>query len=210
MNLNINLTNVEEFQCIRGENSVQISPLALGIIDTWIKDIKEKLDRPFKYLEFGSGLSTVYFSEKYPEMEIYSVEGVSDWHEKVGGMVTPKKYEFHEATNYYTTDPSCNMEYITCMEEDGPFDLILNDGAQREMVADYIFSKPEKFIAKGGLYLRHDYEMLSIKTWIGHHLPEIGQTTEEFAAKNDNYTLVTINGNGKWGYKCELGGVWHR
>ncbi|MCK9370344.1 hypothetical protein M0R04_10590 [Candidatus Dojkabacteria bacterium] len=208
--MSIDIVKQDEFTYDIDGNFIQMSPIALSLIDEFIRERQSQLRRPFKYLEFGSGASTSYFSNKYPEIEIYSVEGDEDWFKMVNKWVKPEAYMYQKATNYYTSDPTCNMDYITCMEDFGPFDLILNDGAQREMVADYIFDNDEKFIAKGGIYLRHDYEKYLKGEWVGFHLPNIVQTAEQFAVRFPEYSVITINGNGKWGYKCELGGVWRR
>jgi len=208
MSIDIKLQSEFTFQV--DNNFVQMSPLALNVLDEFIRERQRNLDRPFKYLEFGSGASTVYFVRNYPEIEVYSIEGEKEWYENVKTWCKPKVYEYHEATRFYTSKKDCNMDYITCMKKYGPFDLILNDGAQREMVADYILANPEKFISNGGMYLRHDYEKLIMGDWIGFHLPDLKETTEGFVVKHPEYTVMTINGNGKWGYKCELGGVWRR
>jgi predicted O-methyltransferase YrrM len=206
----IDIVNQAKFIYNKDGGFIQMSPLALSLLDEFIRDRQTHLDRPFRLLEYGSGVSTAYFVSKYPEIEVYSVEGDKEWFKNVKTWVTPKKYKYHQATSFYTTKPDCNIDYITCMEEFGPFDLILNDGAQREMVADYIFANPEKFIAQGGMYLRHDYEMMVLGNWVGYHLPDMAQTGEEFVSNHPDYSMVTINGNGKWGYICELGGVWNR
>lgn len=193
-----------------GDEFLQMSQLSLALINEFIIDRQSWIKRPFKLLEYGSGASTDYFVKKYPEVKVYSVEGDKEWFEKVKGWCKPERYEYHKASPNYTTDPSCNKDYITCMEEYGPFDLILNDGAQREMVADYIFANHEKYIADGGMYLRHDYEMNILGNWNGLHLPGEKQTPEEFVVKHPEYSVVTFNGSGRWGYVCELGGVWKR
>jgi hypothetical protein len=208
--MSIDIKLQSEFTFDIDNNFVQISPLALVLLDEFIRERQRELDRPFKYLEFGSGASTVYFTDRYPEIQVYSVEGEERWYKQVKTWCTPRVYEYHEATSFYTSVDHCNMDYITCMEKYGPFDLILNDGAQREMVADYIFANPEKFISNGGMYLRHDYEKMVIGEWVGFHLPHMSQTAEEFVTENPEYSMITINGNGKWGYKCELGGIWRR
>lgn len=213
---NIDIVHREDFMYSIEGHDIQMSQLALSLIDLFIQERKDELNRPFRYLEFGSGASTAYFATKYPDIEIFSVEGDKEWYEKVKTWVKPKVYEYHEATNYYTTKNDCNMNYINCMEKYGPFDLILNDGAQREMVADYIFANHEKYIADKGIYLRHDYEKYLIGDWVGYHLPKIFDTefkpytAESFALEHPEYSSITINGNGRWGWRAELGGVWKR
>jgi len=201
-----------KFQKKIEDGFMEMSPLALSVLDDFIKDRQSKLDRPFKLLEFGSGRSTVYWCEKYPEIEVYSVEGDKDWFEKVKTWVNPKIYEFHEATNYYTSDTKFNIDYVISILKYGPFDLILNDGAMREVVGNFILENADDFITDGGMYLRHDYEKAIIGDWVGFN--QFGNKEpldyEGFVSRNPKYSLITINGNGKWGYKCEMGGIYKR
>lgn len=193
-------------------NHVQMSPVALSVLNEFIRDRQKKINRPFKLLEFGSGASTSYWSVKYPEIEIYSVEGDREWFELVKTWATPRIYEYHEATNYYTTDPKFNNDYVISIMKYGPFDLILNDGAMREVVGNYILSNHENFLYPGGMYLRHDYEKAIVGDWLG--FDQFGNKPPldygRFVSDNPQYSLITVSGNGRWGYLAELGGVWKR
>jgi len=96
-----------------------------------------------------------------------------------------------------------------------PYDLILNDGCLREMVGDTIMANADRYIAPGGYYFRHDYEKLLNGSWQGWHLDpsldvSVGHMYDKFTSEHPNYELLTINGDGKWGFKCEYGGLWRK
>lgn len=213
------VTNQERYLYSIDGHHIQMSPVALSVLNEFIEDRLAKLKRPFKLLEFGSGASTPYFMERYPSIEIYSVEGDSNWYPQVKDWISRIKkegqvvvHEYQEATNYYTSVPDFNINYASCMEKFGPFDLIINDGAMREIVGDYILANDKQFIAGSGMYLRHDYQKALVGDWVGFNKEGrvIPLDYEGFVATHPEYSLITVNGNGVWGYKAEMGGVWRR
>lgn len=210
--MSYDIVNPGKYLHVIEDNHIQMSPAVLAVLNEFIRDRQSKLDRPFKLLEFGSGASTSYWSKEYPEIELYSIEGDKDWYEQVKRWAKPKIYEFHEATNYYTSDPKFNKDYVLSIKKFGPFDLIINDGAMREIVGEFILDHFTDFVSEGGMYLRHDYEMAITGNWVGFN--QTGEVEplnyEKFVANHPEYSLITINGNGKWGYKAELGGIWRR
>jgi hypothetical protein len=193
----------------------QLSPLAVNFIENFILDIQEKAKRPAKILEFGSGVSTILFSKLFPLSEIYSVEGDVNWFEMVTKWIDQENCKnitriFEPQTNFYISDNTNNLDYFEKTREfDLPFDLIINDGGMREIVGDFILKNANEYLSIGGLYLRHDYEKYLSGEWRGFHIDKEIRY-EQFVLDNPTYSLITVNGNGRWGYHCEFGGVWRR
>jgi hypothetical protein len=205
-----------------GMETCQMSPMAVEWLDHFVRELKQVKKRDkLKIIEYGSGLSTVIFGMLWPDDEIISVEENKDWYDKVKNWLV--KYEvknvnliFEEVAdrNFYLFDENTNTNYFHNTEKFKPFDLILNDGNLREYIGESILNEADSFITEGGLYLRHDYEKSFQHTWVGPHVFDFdwvvddGFSYDMFCATHPGYELLTVNGNGKWGYKAELGGVW--
>jgi len=199
----------------------QISPVAIKWIDQFLDEVKHRRKRDkLKILEFGSGVSTLALAELRPDDEIISIEENKEWYDNVKkwtkGMDNVNLvFEEVEVRNYYKFDETTNLNYFHVAEQYKPFDLIINDGNMREYVGANILEDIDSWLTEGGLYLRHDYEKAWGHVWIGPTpLPEMdwfdgsGLCYDMFCATHPGYELMLVGGNGTWGYKAELGGVW--
>jgi hypothetical protein len=184
--------------------------------------------RKIKVLEYGPGESTILLAKMFPEVAFYAVEGDKPWYDWLVNQVKHEKLnnvqvEFYEQISAYGRHvqgrPEYNMRYVTCIDQlEPPFDLILNDGGMREMVGDYVLNGADKYLGHDGMYFRHDYSMAIERNWIGYHLDPAPDWVNEderpcyenFCATHPNYEMITVSGNGKWGWRCEYGGVWRR
>lgn len=230
-----------------GTDGLQISPLALMWIKEHINTMvycRDHYDsktvikydnnsapqfgnsKQIKILEFGGGCSTIFFAKAFPYAQICTVEGEEDWYNKETSWANEDKLfnvrvikELQPSDYGFDSPREDNMNYALRAKEFGfPFDLILNDGAMREKVADVILSDPDRWLSVGGVYLRHDYEKALDERWIGPHtnprplfvLGEVGTYYESFCATHPNYSMLTVPGNGIWGFYCEYGGIWRR
>lgn len=206
--------------CARG---VQMSPLFLSVLTDWIEGWKPK-ENPVRIFEYGSGMSTAWFAMTFPHVLVVSVEGEREWGASID--VINQRYglrnlvsikEDQEDPTHRGADQkiaqSINLNYIEQVaKQPWPFNLIINDGAERERVGDFVLKNIDKLLVKDGLYLRHDYEMAVNNGWNYLHdvQPKKELGYEEFCAEHPEYTMVTFPGNGRWGYKMEAGGVWRR
>jgi hypothetical protein len=201
----------------------QVSPVAMEWIEQFVNQLKHLRKRKkAKILEFGAGVSTVTLAEMFPDDEIISIEENKKWYENVKKWLKERKLKnvnliFEEVLirNYYRFDETTNLNYFHIAEQYKPFDLIINDGNMREYIGANILENIDSWLTKGGLYLRHDYEKALAGVWIGHTpLPVMdwfngsGLGYDMFCGTHPGYALLTVGGNGKWGYKAELGGIW--
>jgi len=204
---------------------MQVSPVAIEWIDHFLTEMKELIGREkLKIIEFGSGVSTVALAQLRPDDEIISIEENKEWYDKVNKWLKEKKlknvnliFEEVEERNYYKFDETTNINYFHVCEQFKPFDLIINDGNMREYIGDNILEKADEFLKEGGLYLRHDYERSWNGMWVAPRIivPEWigkggGLYYDAFCATHSGYELITVGGNGTWGFKGEFGGVWRR
>jgi len=200
------------------KETCQISPQAIE----WINTFLDRVEGKAKILEFGSGISTIALGQLRPDDEIVSIEENKEWYERVKGWLKEEGitnvnliFEEVEDRNYYNFDETTNINYFHVCEQFKPFDLIINDGNMREYIGDSILDRADEFLTEGGLYLRHDYEKSWDGTWTGPHIivPDwiegVGTLYyDNFCATHKGYELITVNGNGPWGYKAEFGGIW--
>lgn len=109
-----------------------------------IETLKNFLTKESRVLEFGSGMSTVWYAKH--AREIYSVEDYRPWYEKVKGILA--KNHLHNAHYHYADD---SLDYQTFMSEDEEgFDLIMVDGSLRSAC----IASSTKLLKPGGiLYL---------------------------------------------------------
>lgn len=202
----------------------QMSPVAIEWIDEFLSELGhiKKRDK-LRILEFGSGVSTIILAQLRPNDEIISIEEKEKWYENVKKWLKERKlknvnliYEKVEVRSFYKLDETTNLDYFHVAEKYKPFDLIINDGNMREYVGDNILNDADNWLTEGGLYLRHDYEKALMNVWIGPRITGAdwvdgaGLCYAQFCVTRPGYELLTVGGNGKWGYKAELGGVWRR
>lgn len=196
-----------------GPITIEMSPLVLAWIETFLSGKKN-----VKILEYGSGVSTIWFCEKFPEATIYSMEGNRDWlafvkEELKSRNLNNIKYFFQEQPHNYGQGQDFNPKYATKPLSHKPFDFILNDGGAREQVFGILSFNLDEILKIGGVYLRHDYDRFLAGTWRGENLDgnKIQNSYEKFASTHENYSVITIPGcQQKWGYMCEAGGLWRR
>ena len=188
----------------------QMSSLAVNWVEEFLADRAHRTGRKMKILEYGSGMSTVLFSKLFPDYEITSIEGNKEWYEKIGKLLEDNvDHRFIEhSPNWRIRNIEIKKEYLDPLREKKSWDLILNDGCIRETIGDYIMENIDRLLKPGGIYLRHDYEMAITGKWIQTGYKKPGY--DEFTAKNDGYELITVTGNGMWGYKAEMGGIWRK
>jgi hypothetical protein len=202
----------------------QISPVAMEWIEKFVNQVKhlKKRDKA-KILEFGSGVSTITLAEMFPEDEIVSIEEQEKWYKLIKGWLEERElknvnliYEKVKIRNFYVLDEDTNLNYLHVAEKYRPFDLIINDGNMREYVGDSILNDADNWLTEGGLYLRHDYEKTFLDVWIGPRITGAdwvdgsGLCYAQFCGTHPGYELLTVGGNGVWGFKAELGGVWRK
>jgi len=110
---------------------------------TAIKEIRKHLNMNSIVLEFGSGMSTLWFS-KYVK-QIYSVEDNKAWFDKLSKIINIKK--IRNVTYRYLTE----IDYFTFMsDQEIKFDLILVDGSFRDQCIKHAINN----LKEGGiLYL---------------------------------------------------------
>ncbi len=201
--------------------------------DLYSRELAFPSSRKIKILEYGSGESTICLATMFPEAAIYSVEGEQKWYDWVNKTMKEKnllniqQFFVEQDSNYRpgSTEGTnswgnkYNLEYATIIDRMAPpFDLIINDGGIREIVGDTILNKADQYIAYDGMYLRHDYDMAIQRSWLGSHLNPLPDWVNDkerpcydnFCATHPKYEMITVSGNGKWGWRCELGGVWRR
>jgi hypothetical protein len=222
--MDFNIVGYEKYLLGADKEWCQMSPLALKWIEIFLTDLTERTKRKIKILEFGAGVSTLWFGSNFPEADVVSIEGDADWNAKISGWLNERKISnvrliYQKQHSNYRLDDGMNEDYFkVCYSLKPPFDLIINDGAIREFIGDEVLDNADELISNGGLYLRHDYEKALNGDWIGFHSKPLKPWVNNenrlcydgFTVSHPEYDLLTVSGNGKWGYKSELGGVWRR
>ncbi len=90
-----------------------------------IKAIKKQINKDSLVLEFGSGMSTLWFQERVKH--IFSVEDNKEWFEKINSIILRKKIINITYKNLTLKD------YFTFMADSGlKFDFVLVDGSYRD------------------------------------------------------------------------------
>lgn len=168
---------------------------------------------PIKILEYGSGVSTLWFSETFPNAKIYSLEGDRDWFESEAEWISREelkniKLKYVKQNNSWDTDPSYNQDYLDAFKDERPFDLILNDGALREMIGEQILENVDEWLVPGGMYLRHDYQKLIDGEWVGYDKNGTKSFDGYERYCDKSHKLIVLHGShGTWG-ENEAGGIW--
>lgn len=109
-----------------------------------IHEIEGLMHRDWKVLEFGSGMSTLWFAERCSYL--HSIENNKDWYNKVKNLIGKKginniRYDYRNSASY-----SDLSEY-----ESGVFDFILIDGSFRSKCV-----RPSLRLIKSGGYIYLD------------------------------------------------------
>jgi hypothetical protein len=223
----IDLLDPDRFQIILGDEPnrffIRTSALGVNYIADFIERFEETYRRKARILEYGDGLSTLWYAKNFPDNEVVSVGGDEwwfNWIEEELGKIGNKNIHhiYRKASNFYTTERDPDTGYTHVIDDwVAPFDIIINDGAQREMVGDYILSNADNFISVGGIYIRHDYEMAILGNWVGlrNKLPEWCRDEKDlgyegFCHTHPEYSVLVTTGNGLAGECLEFGGVWRK
>lgn len=109
-----------------------------------IKSLRKFLNKDCRVLEFGSGMSTIWFAEHAGE--VFSIEDYKLWFDKVSKIIAAK--QLHNITYRFAESES---EYYSFMSDDPKgFDLVMVDGSYRSKC----ISHAAKLVRPGGiLYL---------------------------------------------------------
>jgi hypothetical protein len=200
------------------------SPFSLNYLAYFIENFEETFKRKSRIIEYGSGCTTCWYAINFPDNEFVAVEGDEKWFDVVNQelkKIGAKNVNliFHPASNYYTTVMDQDLSYSrTIQEVGGAFDLIINDGAQREIIGDFILRNADEFISTGGIYLRHDADMAILGNWVGlreEPLPEwcrdkMDLGYDGFAHTHPQYEHITVTGNHIASMVTEFTGIWRK
>ncbi len=116
-------------------------PTQPWIAYTSIKILSKHLNPQSRVLEFGSGMSTLWYAMHAGR--VYSVEDNKLWFDKINHIIKEKK--LNNITYMYTHD---HYEYCTfCNSDTEGFDLIMIDGKYRSMCIENVF----KLVRPGGI-----------------------------------------------------------
>lgn len=109
-----------------------------------IEVLEHFLNKSARVLEFGSGMSTIWYAEHAGE--VFSVENYRPWFDKVSSLLERKKVQ--NVTYRFADDPHA---YSRFMENDAAgFDLVMVDGSHRSACV----ATASKLLRPGGvLYL---------------------------------------------------------
>lgn len=228
----LNVEDSERWQYVIGEEPrryfLRQSNFALNYQAYFIENWEDTFKRKAKILEFGSGCTTIWWAKNFPDNEIITVESGEWWREVVQNELNKigaknVRMIYHPADEgHYTSVLDEDLSYSKSIDEtEGDFTLIINDGAQREMVGDHILrgiDQGKKYLSEGGLYLRHDYEMAVLGNWVGlrdgtppvwcRDKMDLGY--EMFCATHPEYVCTTVTGNHIASMVIELGGIWRK
>jgi protein-L-isoaspartate O-methyltransferase len=105
------------------------------------KYIKSKISKKSRILEFGSGMSTIWYAKNGGQ--VYSVEDYEPWYKKIKLLIETKNYNNIK----YQYEPNEDA-YASYMQNDTTgFDLIMIDGSHRSKCAE----QSAKLLRPGGL-----------------------------------------------------------
>lgn len=199
------------------------SNFSLNYLAYFIENFEETYNRKARIIEYGAGCTTVWWAINFPDNELVAVEGSKWWYDtiteelkKVGAKNV--NLQFRYANENYTTVYDPDNRYSRVIDDFGQFDLIINDGAQREIIGDHILRNADRFISPGGLYLRHDADMAILGNWVGlreEPLPEwcrdkMDLGYDGFAHTHSEYEHVTVTGNHIASMVTEFTGIWRK
>jgi hypothetical protein len=118
------------------------------------RELKKVLNKSQIVLEFGSGMSTFWFSKRVEH--IFSVEDSSKWYSKISNTLKRKNIQ-----NVTYKLARSEQEYINFMPDDNRvFDLILIDGSYRSSCVLHILNKIKK---SGIIYLDNSDKDSTVK-----------------------------------------------
>lgn len=215
--MSFDIVHQEQFySLVLDDFHIQVSNVPLAVIKEFLISVADRYKRKIDILEYGSGMSTIWYGKTFPEANIISIEGNAEWKDRVSGWLDKEGIKnvdlrfIEQTADWRTPEEVLNPDYLKL--PDGEFDLVINDGCVREMVAETILLNIDKTLKPGGLYLRHDYEKLIKGDWIGKGLNGKYEriTYEDFCVQNPKYSVITLNGNGTWSGLAEFGGLWRR
>lgn len=225
----LNVEDASRWQYVIGEEPhryyLRQSNFTLNYQAYFIENFEDTYLRKARILEYGAGCTSIWWGMNFPDNEIISVEGNPWWMESIQkeldkNNIKNVKLIYYPADENYTTVLDPDLAYSRVIDEvGGSFDLIINDGAQREIIGDHILKgidQGKEYLSVGGLYLRHDYEMAVLGNWVGlreEPLPawcrdKMDLGYNGFAATHPEYEHVTVCGNHIASMVIEMGGIW--
>lgn len=133
-----------------------------------------------RVLEFGSGMSTVWYAEH--SREVVSIEDYRPWYAQVQGIIAKRKagnirYRFAADVEQYTT--------LSEAERGDGFDLIMVDGSARELCV----RRTLDLLRPGGMMYLDNSDKHGGSTFSGD-IPEARRTMLEFASAHGASTRL--------------------
>ena len=110
-------------------------PVLPWIAYTSINKLQKHLTKTSRVLEFGSGMSTLWYANQAGQ--VFSVESYSVWYDKVKKIIEDKKLD-----NVSYKLSMSDSEYVTFMSDDKEgFDLIMIDGECRSQCVSHAIQR---------------------------------------------------------------------
>lgn len=124
--------------------AVDYRPALPWISYSAIHVLEKFLTKSSRVLEFGSGMSTIWYAKHAGE--VYSVEDYKPWFDKVSGLLNQQNIT--NINYHYASEVSDYSQFMTL--DDSGFDLIMIDGSHRSAC----IGQASKLLRSGGiLYL---------------------------------------------------------
>jgi predicted O-methyltransferase YrrM len=141
--------------------------------------LKTFLNKRSRVLEFGSGMSTIWYAEQAGE--VFSVENYKPWYDKISKIIESKGIS--NITYKFTDSES---EYSTFMSDDTKgFDLVMVDGSCRSKCV----SHASKLVKPGGILYLDNSDKDSVP--FGGDM-RIAESIARDFAKNSNAEITEI------------------
>lgn len=159
--------------------SVGYQPELPWISYTSTQYLQHFLNKDSRVLEFGSGMSTIWYSRH--AKEVFSVEDNRPWYDKVTNFIEKKGLR-----NIHYTYAKNETEYSTFMSEDKcGFDLVMIDGSYRSKC----ISTAVKLLKPGGILYLDNSDKGSTSS--GGDM-RIAESTARSFAQHSNAQVVEI------------------
>jgi len=144
-----------------------------------IRFLQMNLTKQSRVLEFGSGMSTIWYSKFAGK--VYSVDDYKPWYDKVAELL--KKHQASNVQYFFAPDAKAYSEYM--MGDEKGFDLIMVDGSVRsKCVANSL-----ALLREGGIFYLDNSDKDS--SGLGGDMREAERLLADFA-KSRNLKLQQI------------------
>lgn len=161
-----------------------------------IKLLDQVIKKDTRILEFGSGYSTVYFSNLSDN--VISIEHNKNWYEKIKVLLDKKVIYILKEINYISKPPenklfykSENLESLLNINQPLEFDIILIDGIDRVNCAYGSY----QYLKNGGMLILDDSNRIENPASDGSYQPicEILKNWDHYSFRsNDRNTDIWI------------------